>query len=138
MGSSHHAPLRSHWIALKEQNQETLVSARFPFILFSRQFERCFTIQSSSAFSKPISVPAFSLSIHLCFKISSRSARNSLYRTEFFTNCDLSSWVEGISRLSSIRFRGGQPKPNSSTLSNKAAAIPIKIPPQQIVAHIPA
>src|SRR5437588_557916 len=48
------------------------------FKRFCRQFERCLTIQSSNAFSKPISAPAFSLSIHLCFKISSRSARNSL------------------------------------------------------------
>src|SRR2546423_15663275 len=72
---------------LKEQKiQEATFSVRASFILRSRQLERCFTIQSSRAFSKPMSLPAFSLSIHLCFRISARSARNSLYRTEFLTN----------------------------------------------------
>jgi len=52
----------------------------------SRQAERCFIIQSSSACSKPMSCPAFSLSTHLCRKISSRSAKNSLYSVEFLTN----------------------------------------------------
>ena len=50
-----------------------------------RHVDRCFTIQSSSARSNPISNPAFSLSIHLCLRISSRSAKNSRYRAEFMT-----------------------------------------------------
>src|SRR5205085_1705708 len=98
---------------LKEDEiQEAAFSTRASFIRFALQLERCFTIQSRRAFSKPMSLPAFSLSIHLCFKISSRSARNSLYSTEFFTNCDcdFSSDREGISRLFSINFRRGQSK----------------------------
>ena len=63
----------------------------------SRQLERCFTIQSSRALSKPMSFPAFSLSIHLCFRISSRSARNSLYKTEFLTNSACAPSAAGIS-----------------------------------------
>src|SRR5207245_2648207 len=83
----HAFPWRPRWIALKEQkNQEADFSVRASFIRRSRQLERCFSIQSSKVFSKPMSLPAFSLSIHLCFKISVRSARNSLYRTEFLTN----------------------------------------------------
>src|SRR5207248_11494142 len=76
----HLHPWRPRRIALKEPkiNQEAAFSVRASFIRRSRQWERCFTIQSRSAFSKPMSLPAFSLSIHLCFKISSRSARNSL------------------------------------------------------------
>ena len=38
--------------------------------------------QVSRALSKPISLPAFSDSIHLCFKISSLSAKNSWYSVE--------------------------------------------------------
>jgi hypothetical protein len=53
---------------------------------FSRQVDRYFTTQSIKAHSKPMSYPAFSLSIHLCRRISLRSARNSLYRVELFTN----------------------------------------------------
>ena len=43
----------------------------------ARQLSRCFRIQSSSARSKPMSYPSRSDSSHLCFRISSRSARNS-------------------------------------------------------------
>src|ERR1700733_14296115 len=50
-----------------------------------RHFERWFMIQSVRALSKPMSNPAFSDSIHLCFKISSRSAWNSRYKDEFRT-----------------------------------------------------
>src|SRR5207248_7545453 len=75
-------PSRPRRIALKEETENNQAVActgpRTTFKRFCRQFDRCLTIQSSSAFSKPISAPAFSLSIHLCFKISSRSARNSL------------------------------------------------------------
>ena len=39
-----------------------------------RQLARCLMIQSVSARSKPMSCPAFSDSIHLCRRISSRSA----------------------------------------------------------------
>ncbi len=53
---------------------------RASFLRRSRQLERCFTTHSSRALSKPMSLPAFSLSIHLCFKISARSARNSQNR----------------------------------------------------------
>ena len=45
-----------------------------------RHLERCLMSQSTSARSNPMSLPAFSDSIHLCFKISSRSAWNSLKR----------------------------------------------------------
>src|SRR5438876_884954 len=44
-----------------------------------RQASRCLRTQPSRAFSKPMSHPAFSLSSHLYRRISSRSARNSLY-----------------------------------------------------------
>src|SRR6202040_558218 len=98
-------PSRPRRIALKEETENNQAVActgpRPSFKRFCRQFERCLTIQSSSAFSNPISDPAFSLSIHLCFKISSRSARNSLYSTEFLTNWDCASW--GIWRLFSIK-----------------------------------
>ena len=49
-----------------------------------RHLDRCLTIQSVNARSKPISCPAFSDSIHLCLRISSRSAWNSRYSEEFF------------------------------------------------------
>src|ERR1700741_1805746 len=62
----------------------------------SRQAERCLTIQSSKALSKPMSYPAFSLSIHLCLRISSRSAKNSLYNTEFLTSSEASSFGGSI------------------------------------------
>ncbi len=51
----------------------------------SYQAERYLTIQSIKARSKPMSTPAFSLSIHLCRKISALSAKNSLYKDEFLT-----------------------------------------------------
>ena len=52
----------------------------------SYQVERYLTIQSINARSKPISYPAFSLSIHLCRRISALSAKNSLYKDEFLTS----------------------------------------------------
>src|SRR5207247_5580941 len=74
----HAFPWRPRGIVLKEKNQEADVSVRASFLRRSRQLERCFTTHSSRALSKPMSLPAFSLSIHLCFKFSPRSARNSL------------------------------------------------------------
>ena len=82
----------------------------------SRQVERCFIIQSSSACSKPISCPAFSLSTHLCRKICSRSAKNSLYNVEFLTNsaasfsdgsicCSVISGCKALSRTVSCKVR---------------------------------
>ena len=50
------------------------------------QAERYLTIQSIKARSKPMSTPAFSLSIHLCRKISALSAKNSLYKAELLTS----------------------------------------------------
>ena len=43
--------------------------------------------QVNKALSKPISLPAFSDSIHLCFKISSLSAKNSWYNVEPVAKC---------------------------------------------------
>src|SRR5262249_23795107 len=89
------------------KNQEADFSVRASFRRRSRQLERCFKIQSNRALSKPISFPAFSLSIHLCFKISARSARNSLSRAESLTNCAWSS-SDGMSPFSFIRFLRSQ------------------------------
>src|SRR5260370_33371109 len=43
-----------------------------------------------------MSYPAFSFSIHLWRRISSRSAKNSLYKTEFFTSSEASSFGGSI------------------------------------------
>lgn len=76
-------PSRPHGAALKEpvfQSGQWLVPWRA-----RRQLARCLMIQSVKARSNPMSCPAFSDSIHLCLRISSRSAWNSRYSDEFFS-----------------------------------------------------
>src|ERR1700733_2380049 len=60
-----------------------------------------------------MSYPAFSLSIHLWRRISSRSAKNSLYKTEFLTSSEASSFG------GSIRFGDPQSVDNSLQKSNQ-------------------
>src|ERR1051325_2013823 len=80
-----------------------------------RHLVRCFMIQSVKARSKPISYPSFSDSIHLCLRISSRSAWNSRYREEFLTKASLPFGVSGISLMGCINliaeiYHGGASK----------------------------
>lgn len=64
-----------------------------------RHFSRWFIIQSRRALSYPMSCPAFSDSSHLCFIISSRSARNSLYTSDLLSAMSLMESVFAFVRL---------------------------------------
>jgi hypothetical protein len=74
---------------------------------FFRQAERYLMIQSVNACSKPMSRPAFCDSIHLCLRISSRSAWNSRYNEEFFNRSaeDESFAALGIGENLLLRLR---------------------------------
>src|ERR1041385_1775558 len=80
IGALVHFPFRPRGVELKETGLGDYLKTGPLFWLMRclRQAARCFTIQSRRARSKPISCWAFSLSNHLCRRISSRSARNSL------------------------------------------------------------
>src|SRR5438034_1168967 len=75
-------PSRPRGAALKERFK---ANYWFAICRALRHLERCLTIQSVKARSKPMSCPAFSDSIHLCLRISSRSAVNSRYKDDRFT-----------------------------------------------------
>ena len=91
----------------------------------SRHFGRCLIIQSVRAHSKPMSRPAFSDSIHLCFRISSLSCRNSRYSEELFSNWFAERGALGSSDLGALcscsAVPGWAPLNSRPELANKSS-----------------